>query len=494
MGGTETTRESRLSDPRPILLVIGILLTTLGIAMLLPAAVDLSVGNTDWQVFLNSSLATTFIGVALWLANRGYRGDLNMQQAFILTTLSWVALVTFAALPFALSPSMNMTYTDAFFEAMSGLTTTGSTVIVGLDQAPPGILAWRALLQWLGGVGIIVMAIAVLPMLRIGGMQIFKLESSDTSEKILPRAQAIVGSIVALYVGLTAICAFSYWYFGMPFAHAVAHSMTTIATGGFSTSDLSLGRWDLPGIQYTSVLFMVLASLPFALYLQALAGKPRVLWRDAQVRGFFMVVIIITAVLVTYLTVTNLLTGEAALRAAMFNGISILTGTGYATHDYHAWGTFAVGIFFFTIFIGGCAGSTSCGIKIFRFQVIEAAARTHVQRIVHPHGVFTARYNGRPVPGEVISSVMSFLFLFLSLFALMAVALSLLGLDSITAWSASATALANVGPGLGPVVGPAGSFESLPIAAKWILAGGMLLGRLELFTVLVLFLPSFWRH
>ncbi len=483
-----------MSDPRPILLVIGILLATLGLAMMLPAAIDLAVGNPDWQVFGTASGLTLFIGMALWFANRGFTGDLNMQQAFLLTTLSWAALVTFAAIPFALSPSMQMSYTDAFFEAMSGLTTTGSTVIVGLDAAPPGILAWRALLQWLGGVGIIVMAIAVLPMLRVGGMQIFRLESSDTSEKILPRAQAIVGSIVALYVGLTAICAACYWLFGMPFAHAVAHAMTTIATGGYSTSDLSLARWDAPGVQYTSVVFMLLASLPFALYLQALAGKPGIVVRDAQVRGFFMVAALVTGVLAAYLITANLMSGEAAFRAAAFNGISILTGTGYATHDYHAWGTFSVGVFFFAMFIGGCAGSTSCGIKIFRFQVIEAAARTHVQRIVHPHGVFTARYNRRPVPREVISSVMSFVFLFLSLFALMAIALSLLGLDSITAWSSAATALANVGPGLGPTVGPAGSFQTLPDAAKWILSAGMLLGRLELFTVLVLFLPSFWRQ
>jgi len=481
-------------SPRPILLVIGILLTTLGIAMMLPAAIDISVGNRDWQVFATSSAATIFIGISLWLANRGYSGNLTMQQAFLLTTFSWVALVMFAAIPFALSPSVQLSYTDAFFESMSGLTTTGSTVIVGLDNAPPGILAWRALLQWLGGVGIIVMAIAVLPMLRIGGMQIFRLESSDTSEKILPRAQAIVGSIVALYVGLTAICAASYWTFGMPFAHAVAHSMTTIATGGFSTSDLSIGRWETQGIQYTSVLFMILASLPFALYLQNLPGKPWAIFRDAQVKGFFFVAALITAVLMTYLIISGLYTGETAFRAAIFNGVSILTGTGYATADYHAWGTFSVGVFFFTIFIGGCAGSTSCGIKIFRFQVIEAAARTHVQRIVHPHGVFTARYNRRPVPPEVISSVLSFLFLFLSLFALMAIMLSLVGLDSLTAWSAAGTALANVGPGLGPVVGPAGSFASLPDSAKWILAAGMLLGRLELFTVLVLFLPSFWRQ
>ena len=323
---------------------------------------------------------------------------------------------------------------------------------------------------------------------------IFRLESSDTSEKILPRAQQIVGSIVALYVGLTAICAIAYWAYGMPGAHAIAHAMTTIATGGYSTSDASLGNWSRPAIQYAAVIFMALSSLPFALYLQAIAGKPRTLFRDAQVRGFFLVAAILIVTLLVYQTLTGVDTGESAFRAAAFNGMSILTGTGYATTDYNAWGSFAVAVFFFAMFIGGCAGSTSCGIKIFRFQIIEAAARTHVRRMVHPHGVFTARYNNRAVPLDAISSVMSFFFLFMALFAIMAIALSLLGLDTITAWSSAATALSNVGPGLGETVGPSGSFAPLPDAAKWILCGGMLLGRLELFTVLVLFLPSFWRQ
>ncbi len=479
---------------RPILLVIGILLTTLGVAMMLPAMIDISMENPDWQVFAIAGLLTLFVGLSLWLANRGFKGDLTLQQAFLLTTLSWLALVTFAAIPFAFAPGIALSYTDAFFESMSGLTTTGSTVITGLDNAPPGILAWRAILQWLGGVGIIVMAIAVLPMLKVGGMQIFRLESSDTSEKILPRAQQIVGSILALYVTLTAICAAAYWSFGMPGAHALAHAMTTIATGGYSTSDASLGNWARPAIQYTAVVFMLLSSLPFALYLQALGGKPSLLIRDHQVRGFFMAIALLVGALILHQVLTGVDTGESAFRAAVFNGVSVMTGTGYATTNYDAWGGFAVTLFFFAMFIGGCAGSTSCGIKIFRFQVIEAAARTHVRRMVHPHGMFTARYNRRTVPLDVISSVMSFFFLFMALFALMAITLSLMGLDTITALSSAATALANVGPGLGDTVGPTGSFATLPDGAKWVLSAGMLLGRLELFTVLVLFLPSFWRQ
>lgn len=473
--------------------MVGILLTTLGIAMFVPALVDLSAGNPDWLVFATSGAGTLFVGISLWLTMRGFRGDLSLKEAFVLTTGSWVVLVVFAAIPLAIAPGIGLSYVDAFFEAMSGLTTTGSTVIVGLDAAPPGVLAWRAILQWLGGVGIIVMAIAVLPMLQVGGMQMFRMESSDTSEKILPRAQQIVGSIVLLYAGLTFVCGLGYWIFGMPPAHAVAHAMTTVATGGFSTSDNSLGNWATPGIQYTSVVFMLLSSLPFVLYLQAFPTRFSVVTKDAQVRGFFFV----AALLVTALVLVQLLGGiafsEEAFRHAAFNGISILTGTGYATTDYNIWGPFAVAILFFAMFIGGCAGSTSCGIKVFRFQVIEAVARAHVERTIHPHGVFTPRYNGRPVPVSVSASVMSFFFLFMVIFAGTATLLSLLGLDSLTAWSAAGTALANVGPGLGDVIGPAGSFATLPDSAKVTLSIAMLLGRLELFTVLVLFLPSFWR-
>ncbi len=460
---------------------------------MIPALIDLNVGNPDWLVFAGSGAGTLFVGVSLWLTMRGFRGDLTLKQAFVLTTASWTVLVIFAAIPLAIAPGVSLSYVDAFFEAMSGLTTTGSTVIVGLDSAPPGVLAWRAILQWLGGVGIIVMAIAVLPMLQVGGMQIFRMESSDTSEKILPRAQQIVGSIVLLYAALTFACAVSYWAFGMAPAHAIAHAMTTVATGGFSTSDNSLGNWISPGVHYTGIVFMLLSSLPFVLYLQAFPLRWSVITRDAQVRGFFLLVAIVVGALLAYQGLGGIDSGESAFRSAAFNGISVLTGTGYVTTDYNAWGPFAIAILFFAMFIGGCAGSTSCGIKIFRFQVIEAVARTHVLRMIHPHGVFTPRYNKRPVPMSVSASVMSFFFLFMVIFAGTAILLSLFGLDSITAWSAAGTALANVGPGLGETIGPSGSFATLPDEAKITLSAAMLLGRLELFTVLVLFLPSFWR-
>ena len=479
-------------DLRPVFFVIGILLTTLALAMVLPAVADASVGNPDWQVFLAAAGLTLFVGGALILTMRTDDMALSIRQAFILTTMSWLAIALFGSLPFVFA-ELDLSFTDAFFESMSGVTTTGSTVIVGLDRAPPGILLWRALLQWLGGVGIIVMAMAVLPMLQVGGMQLFRMESSDRSEKVLPRATQIASGIGAVYLAVTSVCAFFYWLFGMTGFEAVAHAMTTIATGGFSTSDASFGRFDSAAIDWTAVLFMIVGSLPFVLYLQALRGKPSGLIRDGQVKVFLAITVALVAIVAWgYAAASGAALGHA-LRMAAFNAVSIMTGTGYVTARFEEWGAFAAPVFFLAMFIGGCAGSTTCGIKIFRFQVLYATAVTQMRQLLQPHGVFIAYYNRRPIPEEVAVSVMSFVFLYVLCFAVLAALLGALGLDFLTAVSGAATAISNVGPGLGPTIGPAGNFSSLPDTAKWALSAGMLLGRLELFTVLVLFAPAFWR-
>jgi trk/ktr system potassium uptake protein len=482
---------------RPILLINGLLLTTLGFAMLIPALVDPLVDHPAsgqvTGVFLTASGVTTFAGVSLSMANWGFRGDITIRQAFALTTLSWIGAVSFAALPFAFS-GLGMSFTDAFFESMSGLTTTGSTVIVGLDDVPPGLLLWRALLQWLGGIGIIVMAIAILPLLQVGGMQLFRLESSDTSQKILPRATQIAGSITLLYVALSFICAIAYSLAGMSTFDAAAHAMTTIATGGYSTSDGSLGSFNSVSIEIICIIFMLVGSLPFVLYLQALRGRAKPLLLDSQVQWFLgtLVAVILLMTLYQFQSEKAVPFGTA-LRTSSFNVVSILTGTGYATEDYMAWGPFAAIAFFCIMFIGGCAGSTTCGIKVFRFQVIFAALKVQIRRMIHPHGVFFPQYNGQKIPPSVVSSVSSYFFLFFVSFSVLAVCLSLLGLDTITAFSAAGTAIANVGPGLGDTVGPASTFAGLPDSAKWLMSAGMLLGRLELFTVLVMFTPGFWK-
>lgn len=480
-------------DFRPIFLVIGILLLTLSAAMVLPALVDLAAGHDDWGVFLASSAFTMFVGGVMVLTNMSGSRRLVVRQAFLLTSLAWVAMPAFAALPFQFS-ELQLSYTDAFFEAMSGLTTTGSTVIVGLDNAPPGILLWRSLLQWLGGIGILVMAISILPMLQIGGMQLFRMEFAERIEKALPRAAQIAGSILFVYLLLTLICAIAYWALGMGPFDAMNHAMTTMATGGFSTKDASIGHYDHAWIDVTSTLFMILGSLPFLLYVQALRGSWRPLLRDSQVYWFFGLLGGGVAILVVQLMVVEGWGFLLAMRHAAFNATSIMTGTGYATVDFSLWGSFALPVFFFLMFLGGCAGSTTCGLKVFRVQVLFETARNQLKRLLQPHGVFLSYYNGRPIPAGVSESVMSFFFLFISCFGLLAIGLAATGLDFLTATSAAATAISNVGPGLGPIVGPAGNFSSLTDTAKWLLSFGMLLGRLELFTILVLLAPSFWRQ
>ena len=481
-----------MTDFRPIFPIIGILLATLAVGMLIPAAVDGFVGNPDWQVFAITAGLTLFTGVAMALTSRIGGTRLTIRQAFMLTTLSWILLTVFAALPFVFS-GLGLGFTDAFFEAMSGLTTTGSTVITGLDQASPGILLWRALLQWLGGVGIIVMAIAVMPLLRVGGMQLFRMESSDQSEKALPRVTQIASAIAVIYVVLTAVWAAAYWLAGMSGFEAVTHSMTTIATGGFSTSDGSFAHFDSAALDAIATAGMIVGSLPFLLYLRAVSGNVTALTRDTQVQWFVIVAAVAVVFVAGWLWLDNGLGPLAALRYAAFNVVSIMTGTGYASAEYDTWGAFAVPIFFFVMFVGGCAGSTTCGIKIFRFQVLWAAARAQLHHLLQPHGVFIPYYNHRPISEEVIVSVLSFFYVFGICYAILALGLGMLGLDYLSAVSGAATAICNVGPALGPVIGPAGTFASLPDAAKWLLAGGMLLGRLELFAVLVLFTRSFWR-
>ena len=479
-------------DFRPITYVNGILLATLATAMMLPALVDLALGNPDWIVFATAGGATLFVGLAMTMATRGSVGYMNVREAFVMTALAWVLIAFFAALPLVWS-ELSLSLTDAYFETIAGLTTTGATVISGLDNAPPGILLWRGLLQWLGGLGIIVMAIAVLPMLQVGGMQLFRIEAFDTSEKVLPRATQISGSLTSVYVIITVICAIAYHLAGMDVLDAAVHSMTTIATGGFSSHDASMGYFESTPIEIIGIIFMIVGSLPFLLYITTLQGHRGALLRDSQVRLFFAFVVIFSRMAL-------LAQGQSehgidhGLREAVFNVVSIMTGTGYSTVDYDLWGPFAVTLFLCLTFVGGCAGSTSCGIKVFRFQVLYANISQHLKRILHPHGVFVNMYNGRPLADHVSGAVMCFFFFYFLAVGVVAIILTFSGLDVMAALSASATTISKVGPGLGPVIGPAGNFSSLTDFAKWVLSGAMLMGRLELFTVPVLLLPSFWRH
>lgn len=479
-------------DLRPVIYVIGLLVAVLGATMLIPVVVDLVDNNPDWQVFLQSAVVTMLIGgsMALSTAN-GVGKGLTIQQTFLLTTGVWVALPIFGALPFALG-ELDARPVDAFFEAMSGLTTTGSTVLSGLDDLPKGLLFWRGLLQWFGGIGIIVVAMVFLPELRVGGMQIFRSESFDTFGKILPRATEISSRISVVYFTLTAMCALTYFALGMSFFDAVTHAMTTIATGGYANYDASFGAFGA-GPEYAAVVFMLLAALPFVRYVQILQGTARPLLFDPQVRAFFMTLVVIVLIMALWRWLAAGQLSEEALRKTLFNLTSILTGTGYASQDYMLWGGFPVVMFFFVGLIGGCAGSTACSIKIFRYQLLFSSIKAQIQSIHSPHGIFTPRFGGRRVDDDVLSSVMGFFVFFVVTLGATAVALGLTGLDFTTSLSGAAAALANIGPGLGDQIGPSGNFAGLGDTAKWILIAAMLIGRLELLAVFVLFTVSFWR-
>lgn len=477
---------------KPVLFVVGILISILAISMVLPMLADLYFAHEDWKIFFISIVITAFFGGALILSNNSKEIKINTRQAFMLIFLSWLGLSIFSALPFMLS-ELNMSYTDAFFEAMSGITTTGSTVIVGLDEAPPGILLWRAILQWLGGIGIILMAMSILPFLNIGGMQIFRTELSE-DEKVLPRAAQLAASIGIIYVALTLLCIICYILSGLETFDAVAHAMTTISTGGFSTFDSSFAHYhDTIWPEVVAIVFMLIGGMPFVLYLKAVRGNIVPLSKDTQVRWFLGIITLATGLVTTYLILHEGLDVTEAFRRTLFNIVSVITGTGYANGDYNTWGSFAVSIFFFVMLIGGCAGSTSCGIKIFRFQVLFAVTTTQIKRLLYPNGVFIPHYNGKTIPPDVPLSVMGFFFMYMFTCAIVAIALSFVGMDFLEAMSGAVTAVSNVGPGLGEI-GPNGNFKHLTDSAKWILSLAMLVGRLEIFTVLVLISPKFWAR
>jgi trk system potassium uptake protein TrkH len=479
-------------DMRPVGYVIGLLVAALGVTMLVPLVLDLAEGRGHWTAFAESAIITILCGALIALACSNSVGEgLTIQQTFLLTTGVWLMLPVFGALPFVLGATQ-ASYTDAFFEAMSGLTTTGSTVMTGLDDLPKGLNLWRGLLQWLGGVGIIVVAMVFLPELRVGGMQIFRAEAFETMGKILPRATEIASQISFIYVGLTLACILSYMVFGMNVFDATMHALTTVSTGGFSNYDASFGRFSGP-LEYVASVFMILAALPFVRFVQLVNGNRTAILRDSQVRAFLLTIAVLVAV--TSFTLLSIFPHhwEQAVREALFNITSIISGTGYASVDYMRWGPFLITIFFFIGLIGGCAGSTACSVKIFRYQLLFASIKVQLQRIRSPHGVFVLRYDGRRVADDILNSVMSFFVFFVVSLGIVAVLLGLTGLDFVTSVSGAATAIANIGPGLGDTIGPAGNFAPLNDTAKWILALAMLVGRLEILAVFVIFTRSFWR-
>ena len=479
-----------MSNYKTVFFTLGILQIILGIFMLVPIIVQLIYSQFD-SSFFGASIVTIVFGTLFFLSNLDHEKKLNLQQAFLLTALSWLSIAIFGSLPFVFS-NLNFSFTNAFFESMSGITTTGSTIISNLEDMPKGILLWRAILQWLGGIGIIVMAITLMPIMNVGGMQLFKISNNDSSEKILPKSKEIALRLIYIYSGLTILCALTYNIFGMSFFDSITHSMTTLATGGFSNYNQSIGFFNSMAIETSAMIFIILGSLPFIAYIKFISGDKKIFISDTQIRSFFKIIIISIIILSIYLALSDI--DSFNLRSVFFNVISILTGTGYVNAQFDNWGGFALIIFLTLMFIGGCAGSTTCGIKIFRFQILYLFIVNQLKKIIYPKGIFVIKYDQNSINDKFISSIISFIFFYFVIFFVLTALLSLTGLDFVTSISGAATSISNVGPGLGSVIGPNGNFSSLPDISKWILTIGMILGRLELFAILVLFLPSFWRN
>ena len=476
---------------KTVFFVVGILLLILGVFMLIPYGIQILYKENS-NSFFSSSIITIFIGILTILATLKRDNQLNLQQAFLFSTMAWISIAFFGSIPFFLS-NLDLTFSEAFFESMSGITTTGSTVISNLDETPKSILMWRAIMQWLGGVGIIVMATTVLPLLKVGGMQVFKTDSSE-AEKLLPKTIEVASVIILIYTTLTIGCVTIYWLQGMSVFDSIAHALTTLATGGFSTHNESIGYFKSPGIEFTSIIFIILGSLPFITYLKFIKGNRKIFFTDVQIKGFIYLVVISIIIMFLYLFLNNTeFSFLDNLRISSFNVLSILSGTGYVTDDFGLWGEFPLIFFLFLMFIGGCAGSTTCGIKIFRLQILFIFIGNHLKKLVYPNSVFIINYNKQKVEDTFVNSVIIFIFSYLLLFLIISILLSISGLDFLSAISGAATSISNVGPGLGDMIGPNGNFSQVSDISKWILSFSMLLGRLEIFAVLVLFLPSFWR-
>ena len=480
-----------MSNYKTVFFTLGILQVILGISMVFPIIVQIIFGELD-SSFISASLITIVFGTLFFLSNLEHDRKINFQQAFLLTALSWISVAIFGSLPFIFS-DLNLSITDAFFESMSGITTTGSTIITDLDSTPKSVLVWRAILQWLGGIGIIVMAITLMPIMNVGGMQLLKVSSGDASEKILPKTKEITIRLIIIYVALTLLCTLFYKIFGMKFFDSFTHSMTTIATGGFSNYNDSIGHFNNFKIEITSMIFIILGSIPFIAYIKYLSGNKKIFITDVQIKSFIKIIFFSILILFIYLVIFNKSFSEISLRSISFNVISILTGTGYVTTNFDSWGNFPLIYFLILMFIGGCAGSTTCGIKIFRVQILYLFLKNQLKKIIYPRGIFVLKYDNNNVNEKFMASIIAFIYLYIIIFFIIAALLSLTGLDFTTSISGAATSISNVGPGLGKLIGPNGNFSQLPDFSKWVLSLGMLLGRLELFAILVLFFPSFWQ-
>ena len=477
---------------KPIALVSGTVTCAVGFFLFIPLITELVYRTESWQSYAVPILLYLIVGGSLVITNKNINLKISLKDAFIITVLSWMLITFLCAVPFVYT-TVDLSVVDALFESMSGVTTTGSTVLNNIDDLPKGIIMWRAFLQWLGGIGIVVIALFILPFLRIGGMQLFHLEGDDPYDKTLPKMSSVIKRIFFIYSSFTIILIFLYYIFGMIFFEAIIHSFTTISTGGFSTRDSSFAYFNNE-ILVIAIIFMIIGSLPFLVLVQTNFKNLLALYRDHQVRAFILILII--AIVLIFYFANRYIDGNFfnKIITVAFNTISIISGTGFTSDNYENWGNYASVLFLILMFVGGCAGSTTGGLKIFRFQILFKYLNLHLKKMLKPHVVTTSQFNGKKINEITYESVMSFFFLYIMTFFISALLLSFSGLDFITCLSASASSISNVGPGLGDVVGPLGNFSSLTNYSKIVLIFTMFLGRLEMLTIFVLFLPFFWKN
>lgn len=478
---------------RPVLLVTGILLSILAAAMLIPAIFDFFTGQNDWAGFLISAFITAFVGITIVLTNMGaFSTSFNIKQAFTATFISWLSVAFFASLPFYFAG--HFAYVDSFFEAMSGFTTTGSTIIADIDKMPSGILLWRSVLQWVGGLSFILLTINMLPFLKIGGMQLFRTEAAEQSDKVLPRTLNIALALGGVYVMITVIYAISLCFAGMGLFDAVNYAMCIISTGGFSTHNESVAYFDNSTIEYMITIFMIFSCFPFLLHVRMLRGEYDAYMKDVQIKWFLFIIASTICAITTWLVFKNNFNFWDALRESSFNVVSIISTTGFTSTDYSVWGGFIISVIFMLSVVGGCAGSASGGIKIFRYQILYQMTSVQIAHLIQPHAILRTKFNKKPISDEVAWSVMMYIVVFAGAFMGVAMALSFCGFTYMEAMTAAASALANVGSALDMKIGTSDSYAQIPDMAKWVLSAAMLLGRLELYTVLIVLTPGFWRN
>lgn len=476
-----------------IFLILGWLLMFFGGAMQIPAGVSYFAYGEDIGSFFQAGCAAFFVGALLVLMNRGNTHQLSHKDAFLLTFLVWVMLSFVSAMPFYMS-DVTPNFVDAYFEAVSGLTTTGASVLTGLDDMHHGILLWRSMLQWFGGMGVIVLATAIIPFLGVGGMQLYRAEMPGVvKDKLQPRLKETAGLLWGVYLVLTLICTVGFMLAGMGAFDAVCHAFSTVATGGYSTHDASFAYFDSPAIERVAIFFMIIGAINFTLHYTFLSGRGlKAYASDSEFKTFAAVLLVAVAVVSVVLALGDEYTVSESVRHAMFNITSVLTTTGFASQDFSSWYVLIPMLILVLAFIGGCSGSTAGGMKVLRVMLINKHGRRELQRMIHPHGVVHVKVANRMVPDHVLQAVWSFAGLYIVCFMMISFLLSGYGIDLVTAFSAAAATLTGLGPGLGDV-GPHSNYGWLPDGAKVLLTFSMLLGRLELFTLLVLITPEFWR-